>query len=149
MAIKAVSHVAVGVRNMENSLRFYRDVLGLRVRADLMEELPPMDGKPARKRRGVYLAWSEGPTESFLVLDQQEHPHGQPAQVFQVGIHHFGFWVDDVDAIAKRAREAGFTLMTQPAAGDSKTYGEPPGKKIKACFMLDPDGNVVQADQRL
>src|SRR5215470_15111906 len=89
--IKAVSHVAVGVRDMERALRFYRDVLGLRVRADLMEEIPPMNGKPATKRRGVYMAWGEGPQESFLVLDQQDQQFGDPAQVFQVGIHHFGF----------------------------------------------------------
>jgi catechol 2,3-dioxygenase-like lactoylglutathione lyase family enzyme len=149
MAIKAVSHVAVGVRDMERALRFYRDVIGLRVRADLMEDLPPMDGKPARKRRGVYLCWSEGPEESFLVLDQQDEPYGEPARVFQVGIHHFGFWVDDVDAIAGRAQAAGFRLMTQPGIGDTKTYGEPPGGKVKACFMLDPDGNCVQVDQRM
>ena len=147
--IKAVSHVAVGVRDMERALTFYRDVLGLRVRMDLMEDIPPMNGKPARKRRGVYMCWSEGPQESFLVLDQQDEQHGEPAQVFQVGIHHFGFWVDDVDAIAARASAAGFRLLTKPGIGDDKTYGEPPGKKMKACFMLDPDGNCVQVDQRM
>ena len=151
MAIQAVSHVAVGVREMERALLFYRDVIGLRVRADLIEEIPAMGGEPARKRRGVYLCWSEGPRESFLVLDQQltTPPYGEPARIFQVGIHHFGFWVDDVDAIAERARAGGFRLVTQPGIGDTKTYGEPPGGKVKTCFLLDPDGNCVQVDQRL
>ena len=73
-----------------------------------MEELPPMNGKPARKRRGVYMCWSEGPQESFLVLDQQlsRAPFGEPPRVFQVGTHHFGFWVDDVDAIARGETDA-------------------------------------------
>jgi catechol 2,3-dioxygenase-like lactoylglutathione lyase family enzyme len=149
LTVMAVSHVAVGVRDMERALRFYRDVIGLRVRADLIEEIPAFEGNPARKRRGVYLCWSEGPRESFLVLDQQQDPFGEPARVFQVGIHHFGFWVDDVDGIAERARSAGFRLLTRPGIGDTKTYGEPPGGKVKSCFLLDPDGNCVQVDQRL
>jgi catechol 2,3-dioxygenase-like lactoylglutathione lyase family enzyme len=151
MAVKAVSHVAVGVRDMERSLRFYRDVIGLRVRADLIEEIPSMDGQEPRKRRGVYLCWSEGPRESFLVLDQQltPAPWGEPARIFQVAIHHFGFWVDDVDAIAARARAGGFHLVTEPGNGDTATYGEPPGGKVRSCFLLDPDGNCVQVDQRL
>jgi catechol 2,3-dioxygenase-like lactoylglutathione lyase family enzyme len=151
MAIRAVSHVAVGVRDMERALRFYRDVVGLRVRADLIEEIPAMGSEVARKRRGVYLCWSEGPDESFLVLDQQltVEPYGEPARIFQVGIHHFGFWVDDVGAIAARARAGGFRLLTEPGTGDTRAYGEPPGGKVRSCFMLDPDGNCVQVDQRL
>jgi catechol 2,3-dioxygenase-like lactoylglutathione lyase family enzyme len=32
--MNAVSHVAIGVRDMERSLRFYRDLLGLEVMSD-------------------------------------------------------------------------------------------------------------------
>jgi len=34
VAVRAVSHVAVGVRDMDASLRFSRDLLGLEVSAD-------------------------------------------------------------------------------------------------------------------
>ena len=40
MAIRAVSHVAIGVRDMDRALRFYRDALGLRVKLDTVEEEP-------------------------------------------------------------------------------------------------------------
>ena len=151
MAIRGVSHVAVGVRDMERSLRFYRDVVGLTISADQPEEFPGIGGGAPTKRRGVYLRYQDGPDASFLVLDQQlsREPFGEPPKVFQVGTHHFGFWVDDVDAIAERARKAGFRLLTQPVNGDSRDYGEAPGKKIRSCFLFDPDGNVVQVDQRL
>src|SRR5262245_50973849 len=98
MPIRGVSHVAVGVRDMERSLRFYRDVLGLRVSADQPEEFPGFDGGAPIKRRGVYLRYQDGPDESFLVLDQQltRAPEGRPPKIFQIGTHHFGFWVDDV-----------------------------------------------------
>ena len=151
MAIRAVSHVAVGVRDMDRSLCFYRDVLGLSIRTDQPEEFPGVDGGTPLKRRGVYLRYQDGPDASFLVLDQQPSraPFGEPPKLFQVGTHHFCFWVDDVDAIAERARKAGFRPLVQPVDADSRDYGEAPGKKIRSCFLVDPDGNIVQVDQRL
>src|SRR5690606_2440569 len=108
MKIRNVSHIAVGVRDMERSLAFYRDVLGLHVSLDAIEELPSIAGAPPIKRRGVYLRWREGRDESFIVLDQQlsQPPFGEPPKTFQVGTHHWGLWVDDVDAMVARAEAA-------------------------------------------
>jgi catechol 2,3-dioxygenase-like lactoylglutathione lyase family enzyme len=150
MSIRAVSHVAIGVRDMDRALAFYRDALGLRVRADQIEDFPSIAGAPPRQRRGVYLCYSEGPDESFLVLDQQlsMEPFGEPAQLFSVAIHHMSFWVDDIDAIAEGVKAAGFEVLLMPANGDSKDWGEPPGKTIRSSFLRDPDGNFIQLDQR-
>jgi catechol 2,3-dioxygenase-like lactoylglutathione lyase family enzyme len=151
MAIRAVSHVAIGVRDMDRALRFYRDALGLRVKLDTVEEIPAFGGAEARKRRAAYLGWSEGPQESFVVLDQplSAPPVGQPAELFQTGIHHFSFWVEDLDAVAARVRAAGFALLFEPSVGDTLAYGEAPGGRVKSTFLRDPDGNYVQLDQRL
>ena len=151
MAIRAISHVAIGVREMERSLRFYRDALGLRVKLDTIEELPGFGGAEARKRRAAYLGWSDGPHESFVVLDQPltVEPSGEPARLFQTGVHHFSFWVDDIDAIVARVRAAGLEVLFDPGVADTLAYGEPPGGKVKSTFLRDPDGNYVQLDQRL
>ncbi|MEE8312745.1 MAG: VOC family protein [Myxococcota bacterium] len=151
MAIRGISHVAIGVTDMERSLRFYRDVIGLRVKADLIEELPALGGSEPSKRRGVYMGWSEGPHESFVVLDQQlsVEPFGSPSQLFSVGTHHFSFWVDDIDDVVQRASDAGFEVVMPPAIGDTKAYGEPPGGQVKSAFLRDPDSNNVQLDQRM
>jgi catechol 2,3-dioxygenase-like lactoylglutathione lyase family enzyme len=139
MAIRGISHVAIGVTDMERSLRFYRDVIGLRVKADLIEELPALGGSEPSKRRGVYMGWSEGPVEPF----------GSPSQLFSVGTHHFSFWVDDIDDVVQRASDAGFEVVMPPAIGDTKAYGEPPGGQVKSAFLRDPDSNNVQLDQRM
>jgi catechol 2,3-dioxygenase-like lactoylglutathione lyase family enzyme len=150
MAIRALSHVAIGVRDMERSLRFYRDGLGLRVKFDAVEELPSIGGAPPRKRRAAYLGFGEGPHASFVVLDQplSEPPSGEPAKLFQVGVHHYAFWVDDLHARVAQARAAGFPPLFEPAEGDTVGYGEPPGGRVLTVFLLDPDGNHVQLDQR-
>jgi catechol 2,3-dioxygenase-like lactoylglutathione lyase family enzyme len=150
MAIRAISHVAIGVRDMDRALRFYRDGLGLRVKLDTTEQIPGFEGSPPRKRRAAYLGWSEGPHESFVVLDQplDVAASGEPARLFQTGIHHFSFWVTEIDAIVARLRGAGLEVLFDPGAGDTIAYGEPPGGTVLSTFLRDPDGNYVQLDQR-
>jgi catechol 2,3-dioxygenase-like lactoylglutathione lyase family enzyme len=135
---------------MEQSLRFYRDLLGLRVDADQPEDVARRHGPP-NQRRAVYLRWDEGPHASFVVLDQQlSKPHdNDPLRLFDVGVHHFAFWVDDLEAIVERMRAAGVEVALEPSPGDTKLYGEAPGRKVLTAFLKDPDGNWVQLDQRL
>ncbi len=149
--INAISHIAVGVTDMEQSLGFYRDVLGMHISLDTEEELPGFAGSDAQKRRAVYMRWREGPHETFIVLDQQlsREPFGEPPTLFQVGTHHWGFWVDDVDGVVERAEAAGVPIIVQPVDADTIAYGEPAGGKCRSAFLRDPDGNVVQLDQRV
>ena len=153
MGVQAVSHIAVGVRDMDLALDFYRAVLGLRVTADKVEEFPQGPGQPPAKRRAVYLRWHDGPHASFVVLDQQitNEIVGEPAQLFQMGCHHFAFWVDDIDAVLERARAAGSPVVMGGDPGsfaDTVMYGEPPGGRVRSAFLRDPEGNYVQLDQR-
>ena len=58
MTVLAISHVAIGVTDMERSIAFYCDVIGLRVRADQTEEVQAIADETPRKRRGVYLGFA-------------------------------------------------------------------------------------------
>ena len=151
MTIRAVSHIAVGVRDMDRSLEFYRDLLGMSVSLDAVEEFPGRTGAAPTRRRGVYLRWRAGDDASFIVLDEQisSEPFGAPPRLFQVGTHHFGLWVDDLDAMVARAEASGFTPAIPAVDADSEAYGETPGGKVRTVFLRDPDGNFVQLDQRL
>ena len=150
MPIRNVSHIAIGVRDMEAVLPFWTGVAGLHVTLDT-EERFTIGGEEVR-RRAVYLREAEGPHEPFVVLDQQlTHPKGgEPKPLFEVGVHHVGFWVDDIDAIAVRARAAGAPIIVEPSerGADTTTYGEPSGGFVRAMFVRDPEGNVIQFDQR-
>jgi catechol 2,3-dioxygenase-like lactoylglutathione lyase family enzyme len=152
MTIQAVSHIAVGVRDMDVALGFYRDVLGLRVTADKIEEFPQGPGQEPAQRRAVYLRWLDGPHASFIVLDQQitNEIKGQPAELFQMGCHHFAFWVDDLDGMLARVRAADITVVMggDGPGADTVMYGEPPGGRVRSAFLRDPEGNYVQLDQR-
>jgi catechol 2,3-dioxygenase-like lactoylglutathione lyase family enzyme len=156
MKAKGISHVAIGVSNMERSLHFYRDLLGLQVMRDNPQEntggMPALFHDPQRgqQRRGVYLRWQEGPDTAFLVLSEHAGaPSGAAIKLDQVGIHHFSFWVEDLQAVYERVRAAGVPILLPPTVGDTEALGEPPGGKILSTLFQDPDGIIVQLDQRL
>jgi catechol 2,3-dioxygenase-like lactoylglutathione lyase family enzyme len=150
MAVLSVSHVAVGVRDMERALRFYRDVLGLSVSADRVQKFTSFTTAEPVSRRGVFLRWRNGPHESFVVLDQllPDPQTNRTLALFELGAHHFSFWVDDVDAVVERAKQGGFPIHF-PHVTDTEDYGEPRGGRVKSAFLQDADGNFVQVDQRL
>ena len=151
MGITNYSHVAIGVRDIDRSLTFYRDVLGLTVAVDEHEKLESF-GESGATRRATYLRFDDDPRSPFLVLDEVlgiDRP-GEPKRPFKdAGIHHFGFWVDDVEAIVKRAKEAGADILLEPTLVASIRYGLPPGDQVLTALVRDPDGNAVQLDERL
>ena len=99
----------------------------------------------------VYLAFPDDPDQSFLVLDQTltEPAGGAVNELNALGIHHFGMWVEDVDAVIDRAATAGFTPYIGPIDVDTLDYGEPAGGVIRTVLFRDPDGSIVQLDQRV
>ncbi|MDH4146661.1 MAG: VOC family protein [Acidimicrobiia bacterium] len=152
MAVLGISHVAVGVSDMERALVFYRDIIGLRVTLDIEEKAFGSADPDAYRRRAVYLRTEDGPHEFFVVLDQQlgKEPFGTPPRILQLGTHHFSFWVDDLEAIFERMVQAGFRVIMGPTAADAEAYGEPAGSgRVLTALIKDQDGNPVQLDQRL
>jgi catechol 2,3-dioxygenase-like lactoylglutathione lyase family enzyme len=152
--MRAVSHIAIGVRDMDKSLHFYRDLLGLKVSLDTMENiggLKTLFTNPQKgKRRAVYMRFEDGPHASFLVLSQNpgETP-GEAIKLDQVGVHHFAFWVDDLRERVEKLKAAGVPILVPPMESDTVAYGEPAGKKVLTSLFQDPDGIIVQFDQRL
>jgi catechol 2,3-dioxygenase-like lactoylglutathione lyase family enzyme len=156
MGLRAVSHVAIGVTDMDRSLAFYRDVLGLRVTLDTIEgrdgtevQADGLNRFVARRRRAVYLRWDDGPDATFLVLSAPSRDGAElPLRLDQLGIHHVAFWVDDIEPYVDRLRAAGVRFRFGPEATDTAGYGEPPGNTVATCIFEDPDGVLLQLDQR-
>lgn len=150
MATRGISHVAVGVSDMDASLEFYRDLLGLDVSLDTIEGAFTGDAN-AYRRRAVYLRANSDPGDSFVVLDQllDEPPRGRPPRILDLGTHHFSFWVDDVRAVFEQAVACGHRAILRPTEADAEAYGEAPGSaRFLTAILKDPDGNPVQLDER-
>ena len=118
MKTRAFSHLAIGVKDMETALGFYRDLLGLKVDLDRIER-----GGTPDERRAVYLRWEDGPDSTFIVLGQTNTIiPGEPLRMNQLGYHHFAFWVDDLEETLEKLKAAGVRLIDEtPRNGANDT----------------------------
>jgi catechol 2,3-dioxygenase-like lactoylglutathione lyase family enzyme len=141
--MKGISHLAIGVSDMERSLPFYRDILGLKVMLDAEEKV----GQGSR--RAVYMRWND--SGGFLVLSQTlgKEPSGKPLRLHQVGMHHFAFLVDDLRSRVEKLSAAGVKILVPPYEAGALAYGEKGSAKILTCLFEDPDGTILQFDQRM
>jgi len=100
--IRRIDHVGVAVRDTDEALALYRDLLGLKVKRS--EEVPD---------QGVKATLIEvGDTEIELL--EPIDPQGGVARFLErsgEGIHHICLEVDDVDAELKSLEEKGVQLV--------------------------------------
>src|SRR4051794_9816792 len=97
-----IAHIGIAVRGLDDSVSFYRDVLGL---ADV-----PMDDADGAKIVG--LAAGESLIE-LLEAETPESPIGKFVAKRGPGIHHVCFAVDDLDATLDRCRQFGLRLIDE------------------------------------
>ena len=150
MSLGTVSHLAFGVTDLDRSLTFYRDVLGMSVRDDRTHRTGASAmhtaGRGKSERRVANLSWDG--SDTFLVLSQFPDTTGAAIKLDQVGIHHVALWVQDVRGLYERLSAAGVTFVAEPVEFDAKGYGLANGTVI-TCLLEDPDGIILQFDQHL
>ena len=54
----------------------------------------------------------------------------------------------DLRARADKLTKAGVKMIVPPYEADSVAYGEKGGGKVLTCLFEDPDGTILQFDQR-
>ena len=148
MIATCVTHVGVCVRDMEESLKFYRDALGMTVIGEKITDITEGGTQTARldnyalernTRHWVSLAYGENLTPTLTLTSHPgETPDGQPILLDQVGISHISFGVADVASLADELIAKGYEL-----AGSMESYTDPNGD-IKSIYVRDPDGILVQ-----
>ena len=146
MKAKAISHIAVCVRDLDKSLAFYRDILGMTVTFDAIQDTRGGSRTQTYKhqretRRVAHLKWDES-QEPYLVMTC--HPGGQtdgnPIKLDQVGVSHFSFTVDDLPGLAEELLAKGVNIP-----GGIDTFKNAQGN-LSSFYVLDPDGILVQFD---
>jgi methylmalonyl-CoA/ethylmalonyl-CoA epimerase len=105
MQIDRISHIGVAVRDLEEALRLYRDLLGLELAHT--EEVPDQQVRVAMLRVG-------GTRIELLAPLAPDSPVGrflgkQPSG----GVHHIAYAVDDLEAALRELRSAGVALIDQ------------------------------------
>jgi glyoxylase I family protein len=136
-------HVAVTVSDMDRSLQFYCDMLGMRRASDHDlegETISRMAGKECVRMKVVRLVCSETPG-IHIDLQQYLEPQGKmsDSKLGDVANSHFCVEVPDIKRAYSDLKDQGVEFVSDPVEFDLEHEG-----KIGCVFFLDPDGYVLE-----
>jgi len=138
--VVAVRHAGVSVRDLEKSLAFYRDGLGLTVRLQADESGPFLEeilGFPGVRVTTVKLGADQGQALVELLRYDEPLPASAPCrEVYDFGSSHLALTVTDLDGLYHRLTEAGIVFRSPPRLS--------PDGRAKVAFCADPDGTPVE-----
>jgi len=116
--IKGIDHVAIVVWNMDRSIKFYNEVLGLRIHHD------------GRKEGGSKKSFLGNKSETLVALTEDENLGKEGTRIVE-SVAHIAFRVDDVEKAGKLLKERGVEFIEEKLDK---------GGKRKSYHFLDPDG---------
>lgn len=137
--MKAFRHAGIVVSNMEKALRFYRDLLGLRVVKDLNESGEYIDNLLNLKSAVVHtIKLSCDGGDSLVELLNFTNPSVKARDVypFSIGPTHVAFEVEDLDMIYRKLNKARVSFNSIPQNS--------PDGFAKVAFCKDPDGTLIE-----
>lgn len=132
LEIGGFSHVCIGVSDMDRSLDFYRDLLGMDVVFDVelegasMESVTGQSGAKGRMVGGLI----GGAVIELLALGDEPAPKAGP----RIGYTNISFRVDDIDATYAHV----LTLGHRPRQEPVDIGG------VRMFFVTDPDGTPIE-----
>lgn len=143
--VKSVRHTGMVVRNMDRSLAFYRDLLGLK-EAKIMEEsgayIDRMLGLEGVEVVTAKLSADEGVTlVELLEFRSPTSPATSPLSLYGIGPTHFALTVEDLDGLYERLQRAGVAFIAPPVHS--------PDGLAKVSFCRDPDGIPIELVEML
>lgn len=151
-----VRRVTLIVRDIEASLKLYRDVLGLKVNYDTVLEtsgvaLPA--GQPGAKVRLVLLNGNDVWVGWIGLMQWLDPPLPDPGLYptrIGIGGHVIVMNTDDVEGrCAAAAKLPGVTVTALPQMQEYPGRNGRPPIRVKGCNFFDPDGSLIELNQLL
>jgi catechol 2,3-dioxygenase-like lactoylglutathione lyase family enzyme len=136
--IKRVNHTGISVANMERSLGFYRDLLGLELIFDSdVDDVEPLNAVVGMDKARGRVTWLRA-GDTMIELWQWDHPEGRPLPAdyrpADRGVTHYALEVDDVDELYQRIVAAGYPANSEPL--DLGLH--------KTTYVRGPDGEIIE-----
>ena len=126
-------HIGITVSNIDKSIEFYRDLLGLEIISDVIEDkswIKTITNVQLRLRT-VKLCDSCGGTVELL-------HYSEVGMCFHsltdIGCSHIAFTVENLDNIYNKFIKFGINFISSPQSND----------KVKVAFCFDPDNICIE-----
>ncbi len=142
LPIQRLSHVGICVSDLERSLRFYHDLLGCTPEHELEAGGEPTDTLLRLRDvrlKAVYLV-RDGVRIELLHFASPPAPPPRHRVLNEPGLTHLSFRVADLQAVVRALRDAGERVLDETVI-DFPAFGS------AACFVVDPDGQLIELVQ--
>ncbi len=147
MSVNGFFHAGVTVSDMDESLRFYRDALGLEVASDGITGGPTAEriwNMEVKRVRVVFLRVPDSDAMVELFDFSEIERHSGSTRPPDYGAGHMCLYCDDAETLHARVVEHGFTSR----CGEVVEIDRGPHKGSKAAYLIDPDGYHVEIYER-
>jgi catechol 2,3-dioxygenase-like lactoylglutathione lyase family enzyme len=141
--IQSLGHVGLGVSNLERSLKFYRDVMGMEVLMKLNitdDRIARVIGIPAAQCRIVHLKLGDGILELFEYSNPIGINRAKDMRQCDYGLIHLGFEINEFHKHVEQFKEIGLQFLGEPVEFR-------PG--VWVVYLRGPDGEVIELRQNL
>ena len=136
--IKEVRHAGIVVSNMENSLKFYCDLLNLKIKSIANEEGEFLDNMLSHKnvKNKVAKLVAENGTALLELIESESFSNVQPRNFFTIGASHVAFTVDNLEETYEYLLKNGVKFNAPPQMS--------PDGFAKVTFCSDPDDTPIE-----
>ena len=142
VGIAGVHHTSRSVGDMDRSLEFYRDLLGLEVLLDTEMSGEMLEREVALADAQLRLVELGTGGETMLELLQYHAPPARDAEELRpcdVGAHHVALTVEDIQSAYESLSAAGVEFTCPPQEVDAGYFA---GHRTVYCY--DPDHMIVE-----
>jgi len=141
--MKALRHIGIVVDDPEKTLCFYRDVLGLKTKREMVEAgkyIDNLSDLKGVKVKTIKMSADDGNLIELLYYGS--HPRKSiNRDICDIGYSHIAFTVENLDYEYKRLKEKGIKFNCIPQIS--------PDGKAKVVFCRDPEGNLIELVEEL
>ena len=136
--IKEVRHAGSVVSNLDVSVKFYCDLLNLKVKSIANEEGEFLDNMLSRKnvKNKVAKLTANNGTALIELIESESFSNVLPRDFFTIGASHVAFTVDDLDKTYEYLLDNGVKFNAPPQKS--------PDGFAKVTFCLDPDNTPIE-----
>lgn len=139
MAITNIQHIGIVVSDMERSLRFYRDLLGMEVWADFKDDSDYVQAVTDVPGANIWMIkLRAADCVSIELLQYLSHPRDvpKPIRACDVGCNHVALQVDGLDTLYEKLLAEGVHFHAPP--------GVSPDGGAKVTYCRDPEGVIIE-----
>lgn len=141
-----IRHIGIVVTDIEQSLQFYKDVLGFKILKKADESGTCIDNFLNIQNTNVTTVKMIDPNNNILeLLYFNSHPElsdtNKLRRLTEIGCSHFALTVNDLDTLYSTLKEQGIEFNHPPQVSDDGN--------VKVAFCRDPDGTFIEMVEEL